>query len=69
MNAVWFSLFLAICGAIYFLKQNPSMAENNPAVKEDKKLAPTCESISSIQSILDKYRISKKYEYERSQTL
>ena len=62
MNAVWFSLFLAICGAIYFLKRNPSMTEDNPPVKENEKISPTCESILSIQRILDKYRISKKYE-------
>ncbi|AGE51554.1 hypothetical protein PBCVCviKI_460R [Paramecium bursaria Chlorella virus CviKI] len=63
MNAVWFSLFFAVCGAIYFIKRYPSpMVEHTPPTKGDNKKSPTCESILSIQRILDNCRISKKYE-------
>jgi hypothetical protein len=61
MNVVWFSLFFAVCGAIYFLKRNPVITPIS-YIGQVEETAPTCESILSIQYILDKYRISKKYD-------
>ncbi|ABU44068.1 hypothetical protein PBCVNY2B_590R [Paramecium bursaria Chlorella virus NY2B] len=59
MNAVWFSLFFAVCVTIYFLKRNPTSFS---LIDSHEEKAPTCESILSIQHILDDYKLSKKYE-------
>ena len=62
MNVMWFSLFLAVWGAIYFLKRTPTSFKEEAVIKEEVKPLPTCEAILSIQGILNKHRISKKYD-------
>jgi len=64
MDELWFPLFLAIWGVIYYINHRVDhrIIIRSVTQKDDVKKLPTCEAISSIQQILETNRVLQNHE-------